>query len=199
MCEKHGFCSVKNRWAAGLLASLVLFAPGCGIILPKYTTAIERVAANDFERGLIAAAEAACADQEALAATCTKGTDATETCGWSCGETPYFKVPYAVTQEALSHYTDLIEDYQSLPFQFLGAPLTAELEYTANVFFQENHYDFELHQFVSVYRVTLQLSFVVSCRGSCVYDIDAERIVLFDLSGNLISVYGDAVRGYGIA
>lgn len=188
-----------KRWqceAASVLIAVLLASPlaGCGLILPKYTASVERVAANDFERGLIAAAEAACADQAALAATCTEGTDSSEECGWSCGQVEYFKVAYAVTQEALDYYQGLINKYNDFGVPPWEKPHSANLRYKASVSFDNRYTIPDGALFENVYLVDLDISFSAICGPICGDLMGAGRRVVFDAAGNLLAIEGDRQR-----
>lgn len=172
---------------------------GCSLLFGQYTAVVQRIAENDFEHGLIAAAEAACPGELEIAARCSDGGDPSELCDWSCGEVEYFKVVFAVTGEAIAYYEGLIEQFKGQRFTFASRPQIAELEYLADVHFEERFLALDGEMFTNAYVVVLQLHFQTVCGALCGNGMSAERKVVFDADGNLLKIEGDRWHGTSVS
>lgn len=189
------------RWVifgVGIVASTFSLS-SCSYLFGQYTAVVQRIADDDFERGLIAAAEAACPGEAEIAARCREGGDPSEECDWSCDEVEHFKVVFAVTGEALAYYEGLIEQFESQRFTFAARPQYAELVYLADVYFDDRYLALDGELFTNVYVVVLQLDFHTVCGALCGNGMTAERKVVFNADGNLLKIEGDRWHGTSVS
>lgn len=191
------------HWLAmcGLLLILAAVAPAA--MLPgaelkefpanpeKHVVQIQRKAATEADRKMIAAAEAAVPDKEALQKALGDKPMARDEVQWWHQEQLGVRIPFAVTGAAVEYFRKLVEGYQKQAFKRYSEP-TSKLDYEAGVAFHKS-FEHEGRTFKDVHVVTLKLSFSEHFAATVTEGMDFEkhRIVILDAKGAVLAIYGD--------
>ena len=186
-----GIAALLSGWGqAAILEGTVPkeYPPDAG----SHVVEIRRVAANAVQEKMIAAAEAAIPDQEALRKAVGDGKPlAKDEVQWWHEEKLGIRIPFAITGDAVAYYQSLVEGYGKRAFKRYMQP-SSKLEYHASAAF---HADFEHggRKFKDVHVVTLNLRFSQSFAATTTEAIEFEkwRIVILDTNGDVLTVDGD--------
>ena len=186
-----------------LMLGLAPSGPGTASVLPgakpkdwpanpdHHQVSIHRDGADETERRLIAAAEAAQPPRDAVqqAAGDTKLPESDKL--WWYTEQLGIRIPYAITAEAVTYFEDLVRKYGSQTLNRYLQP-SSRLEYHASIQFHREYQHLE-KTFQNVRVVTLKLHFQqkFAATPTEAMDIVKERVVIFDSSGTLVLVVGD--------
>lgn len=160
----------------------------------QHKISIQREAADDQEKKLIAAAEKSLPDAAALAKAI--GKDATgiaqpQTGPWWNKEVLGIRIPFAVTADAVDYYNKLVTEYGQQKLVRFTRP-SSEFSYHAKV---ARHAAFELEgkslQNVTVVTMTLKFrqNFVASVAEA--FGFEKSRTVVFDKHGKILGIQGD--------
>jgi hypothetical protein len=150
----------------------------------KHVISIERKAANEAEKTLIATAEAA----------------ETESDNWwilGVDRQPLMKsnvnVPYALTGEVVDYYAARIKEYQTKTYRSFMEP-RSRLAYTATVAHQDS-FTLTGKTYANVHVVTLNLSFDSRFTEDATMGISVmkRRTIVLDAAGQVLSVDGDGI------
>lgn len=159
----------------------------------QHVVTIQREAADDTERKLIAAAEKSQPDPAALLEAMNKdGGDAKpQASQWWNKETLGIRIPFAITADAVQYYSDLVNSNGQQKLVRYAQPSSA-FTYHAKV---SKHAAYELTgqslQNVSVVTMTLsfQQSFVATVAEG--FRFEKKREVVFDKDGKILHIQGD--------
>lgn len=167
----------------------------------SYTKSIERISASDFESDLIDQAEKYYPPREdVVSAAEWSGMEIPETKYWYYSNFDGVKIPFAITEDAINYYSDLIDEFNENPDDVFF--YMASFEYKAEVIFYENYVSPEAdsqgqatepESFDSVYVIKMTLVWEDYCGSLCAAWINKNRIVVFNESGELLKVYLDGV------
>lgn len=173
----------------------------------SYTKSIERIASNDFEADLIDQAEKYYPSREnVVSAAEWSGMEIPETKYWYYNSFDGVKIPFAITEDAINYYSDLIDEFNENPDDVFF--YSANFEYKAEVTFYENYISPETdsqeqatepESFDSVYVVKMALAWEDYCGSLCAAWINKDRIVVFNESGELLKVYLDGVSSVAVS
>lgn len=102
------------------------------------------------------------------------------------------RLPYSITGRAIDYYLGLIKEFEEGDFtRTNGITMKkAELFYMARVE-QEDSYRYKGRLLKDVYVVRMELRWSNYCGGECALYSKKERIILFNIHGNVIGVTGD--------
>ncbi|MFZ9937578.1 MAG: hypothetical protein ACO3JG_11060 [Luteolibacter sp.] len=158
----------------------------------KHLVEIRREAANGVQEKMIAAAEAAIPDEEALRKAMGDGQPlAKDEVQWWHEEKLGIRIPFAITGDAVAYYKSLVEGYGKRSFKRYMQP-SSKLEYHASAAF---HAEFEHggRKFKDVHVVTLKLRFAQSFAATTTEALEFEkrRTVILDTNGDVMAVDGD--------
>ncbi len=158
----------------------------------KHVVEIRREAANAVQEKMIAAAEAAIPDEEALRQAVDGDKPlAKDEVQWWHEEKLGIRIPFAVTGDAVAYYQKLVEGYGRQSFKRYMQP-TSKLEYHAKATF---HADFEHggRTFKDVHVVTLKLGFsqAFAATATEAMEFEKRRTVILDANGAVQAVDGD--------
>ena len=164
------------------------FPPDAG----KHLVEIRREAANAVQEKMIAAAEAAIPDEEALRKAMGDGQPlAKDEVQWWHEEKLGIRIPFAITGDAVAYYKSLVEGYGKRSFKRYMQP-SSKLEYHASAAL---HAEFEHggRKFKDVHVVTLKLRFAQSFAATTTEALEFEkrRTVILDTNGDVMAVDGD--------
>jgi hypothetical protein len=157
----------------------------------KHVIRIQRDAADDARKKLIAVAEAAAPDAAALKKAANGEVLAKDEVQWWHGETLGIRIPFAVTGAGVEYYRKLVEGYGKQAFKRCSEP-SSKLDYQAGVVF---HKEFE-HQgktYRDVHVVTLKLSFSQQFAASETegMEFEKQRTVILNAEGKVLAISGD--------
>ncbi|MEM1127970.1 MAG: hypothetical protein AAGI71_15080 [Bacteroidota bacterium] len=175
----------------------------------SYRTSIVREATSHVEADLIAQAEAVYPPRDSVLAHVPpeRHDRIPETGYWYLDSFDGVRIPYALTGDAVTYYSDLIDALEAgeqLPF------LTeASLEYRATASFRET-YTFDGQDpltlealpsvsFERVHVVEMSLAWYQYCGPVCAMWINHSRIVVFDEAGTLLQVFLDGPRPIAVS
>jgi hypothetical protein len=195
--------SAVLRVAAALLASIAIAVPVHAAVAEgtqpkefpanpaKHTVTVRREAADKAQSALIATAEAALPEKAALGkAAGEKGAPQGEKVWWY-QEQLGIRIPFAITGDAVSYYSDLVEKYGKRTFNRYVEP-SSRLEYNATV---KLHKEFKLDgkTFLNVHVVTLKLKFSQNFAATTTegMQFEKERTVVLDADGKVLHISGD--------
>jgi hypothetical protein len=163
---------------------------------------IARTYQSDDEAALIAKAEGALADEEAIIATI--GTEKLVAIGYQISEPLWWyqtfdgiRIPWAVTSDAVQYYLDVIMAFRDGNFSdTLGITMKkAYFGYEVSVNYlpklQVGGLTVE-----NVHMVTMKLSWSQFCGPECAMGFFKTRDVVFDSSGTLLFISGDGATDY---
>ena len=163
----------------------------------SYTKTVERAAASAFESSLIAQAEAAYPPRDSVLAAALWGgfSQIPEAGYWYYSSFDGVLIPYAITGDAVTYYSELIDSLERETSAFFTQ---AELEYKAAVSFEETYEEPSPEgvapspkSFERVYVVSMSLKWFQYCGSLCAMWIDQKRVVIFDEAGTLRRVFLD--------
>ena len=163
----------------------------------SYTKTIEREGTSAFEASLIAQAEAAYPPRDSVLAAVLpeQHGQIPETGYWYYSSFDGVLIPYAITGDAVTYYSALIDSLERETSAFFTQ---AELEYKADVSFEEAYaapspegVASPQESFERVYVVSMSLKWFQYCGSLCAMWIDQQRVVVFDASGTLLRVFLD--------
>ena len=194
---------VPCHWLALFGLLLILTAVARAAMLPgaelkefpanpeTHVIQIRRNAATDLEKKMIAAAEAAIPDKQALLKALGDQPMTGDKAQWWHQEQLGVRIPFAVTGAAVEYFQKLVEGYQKQAFKRYSEP-DSKLDYQAGVAF---HKSFE-HQgktFKDVHVVTLKLSFSEHFAATVTegMSFEKQRVVILDAKGTVLAVSGD--------
>ncbi len=176
----------------------------------SYTKTIERTYANEFERALIDSAEAAyptrdsvIADLYAMYAGLREWDEVIpEVNYWYWFSNDGVLIPYSLTIEAISYYSNLIDSLET--GQAHQSIQKAEFEFDASITFFENYEfkwpddwppprdnDLPTYLFEMVFVVQSSMKWHHQCIHECLMIINHKRTVVFDKQGNIIQIFLD--------
>ena len=166
----------------------------------KHEVVIKRVATDDKQSAMIAAAEVVQAPREAVlkeAKAQDPNADANQAAlpqgdkVWWYQEKLGIHIPYAITSEAIIYYSELVANNTRKIFKSYAEP-SSRLEYQASV---EFHKEFKLDDktFNEVNVVTLKLSFAANFTAEATSGLSFEktRIVVLDAGNKVLHLSGD--------
>lgn len=159
----------------------------------KHVVTIKRDAADAKQAELIATAETAAPDAEALKIAIADGPVPKNASQWWFRENLGIRTPFALTGSAVSYYSSLIESYGKQELERYAEP-SSRLDYQATV---ARHADFALDgkTYQDVYVVTLKLTFSEQFAATLTEGIffTKQRTVVLDSIGKVLAVSGDGV------
>ena len=134
---------MKINLLYSLVLILAIFSVSCNKeteepeIETSYTKSIERIFSNDFEKNLIEIAENTYPPRmHVWAAAALSNFEIPDTAYWYYNSFDGVLIPYAITNEAINYYSDLIDDLDAGRINTFF--ITADFEYKAEVEFREN-------------------------------------------------------------
>lgn len=152
---------------------------------------IKRESTDAKQTALIAAAEAAKPDAEALKKAVGDGPVPKHASPWWYQETLGIRIPFALTGAAVTYYSTLIEGYKKQTFERFMEP-SSKLDYHATVAF---HAEFKLdgQSYKEVHVVTLKLTFTehFAATSSEGMAFEKQRTVVLDAVGKVLAISGD--------
>ena len=194
-----------------LLLSIALAGCDSGGTEPEversYSKSIVREAASVFEATLIARAEVVYPPRDSVVAAAWDPVQVPEVGYWFYGAFDGVLLPYAITGDAVTYYSELIDALEAGErLQFLTA---ASLDYRATASFREE-YTFEgvdpetleplpSESFERVYVVEMSLKWHQYCGFDCAMWIDHDRVVVFDEAGDVLRVFLDGPRPIAVS
>lgn len=159
----------------------------------RHVVKIERIAQNEAESALITAAENFAPEEKPLLAAAQKQDEAAKLVAkqWWYYEALSVKIPFALTADAVSYYTDLVNGFGKQKLTRYSAP-GSHFHYQARVSKQET-FELDGKTFTKVSVVTLSLSFSQQFVTTLTegMDIAKTRTVVFDAAGKVIHCSGD--------
>lgn len=160
----------------------------------RHKITIQREAADENEKKLIAAAEKSLPDAAALAKSVIKdesGLAKPQAGAWWNKEILGIRIPYALTADAVQYYSDLVKDYGQQKLVRFTQP-SSGFTYQAKV---SKHAAYEIDgkslENVTVVTMTMKFhqNFVASVADG--FQFGKSRIVVFDKDGKILHVKGD--------
>jgi hypothetical protein len=157
----------------------------------KHTVVVTRKAADEAERRLIAAAEAAQPPRTEVQKAAGETKLPEQGPLWWYREALGLRVPYALTAEAVEYFTALVRGYGKELFTRYTQP-SSRVDYTASVAAHESFQHGE-RTFTNVRVVTLTLAFDQNfcATGTEGLAFRKERVVVFDAAGAILAIIGD--------
>ena len=157
----------------------------------KHVIHIQRDAADDAQKKMIALAESTAPDADALIKAADGQALAKDEVRWWHGETLGIRIPYAVTGASVEYYKKLVEGYQKQAFKRYIEP-SSRLDYHASVVFQKE-FEHQGKAYKDVHVVTLKLSFSQQFAASTTegMDFEKQRTVILDAKGRVLAISGD--------
>ena len=177
-------------------------------IYRSYTKIISRVSSKSFEDSLIFEAEKIYPDRDSVLAAVDPNEHFSipETAYWFYSTFDGVYLPYAITNDAITYYDNIIDSLNAGVYQCF---ITAEFEYTAKISFKEEYtFDeddpltlepFPIVSFARVYVLHMSLKWSHYCGPLCGLWINHKRIVIFDEYGNLLNVFLDGKRPVAVS
>lgn len=166
----------------------------------EYTKQIDRIYSNDFEKNLITIAESIYPPRDSVINVTPPELIPfiPDSNYWFYQTFDGVAIPYAITNEAIIYYSEIIDTLNSIQNSFI---YKAVFGYSAKATFY-NSYIFEgidpitrlplqSETFNDVYVISMDLSWDHYCGPECGLYIDHKRIVVFDNLGNLIKIFYD--------
>jgi hypothetical protein len=171
----------------------------------SHTVVIRRIYDGSDQAKLILAAESAVPKREdVIRAMRDSGKEALEAAPcehpwWSATFDKVF-VPYAITAEAVSYYTDLSEAFRKGDFSGANGikMQKSDLVYVAIVT-QQRCFEYEDKEFENVSVVTMDLWWNQYCGSECAMDFRKKRVVVFDQDGNVLHIFHDGKTLYAVS
>lgn len=153
----------------------------------RHEITIRRIAANDVEKKMIAAAEAACPDQAALLKTARWTRPPVGTGLWWNKEVHGIRIPFAISGAAVDYYAGLVNGYRRREFRGFSEP-GSRFVYEASVMRRQ-----EPEGHAPVFVVKMRIFFLESFAASPTEQIrfQKEREVILDQSGKVLQIAGD--------
>jgi hypothetical protein len=110
---------------------------------------------------------------------------------WWCESRCGVKIPYAITEDAIAYYENMIRANQKKDWEAYIEPGSSCM-YTAGVSYKKT-WQHEDTTFSNVYVVTLELQFNADFTGDATTGVHftKSRTVVIDKAGTVIAVYGD--------
>lgn len=159
-----------------------------------HKVAIQREAAGDQEKQLIAAAEKSLPDAAALAKSAGKddtGISKPQSGAWWNKEVLGIRIPYALTADAVAYYSELVNGYGKQKLVRFVQP-SSEFSYHAKV---TTHAAFDLNgksvQNVTVVTMTMKFRQHFTATVAEGFSFEKSRTVVFDKDGKILGVQGD--------
>lgn len=159
----------------------------------RHVVKVERVFQNDAESALITAAENLAPNEKELLAEAQKQDDAAKLVAkqWWYYEALAVKIPFALTADAVTYYTELVNGFGKQKLSRYSAP-GSNFHYQARV---SKHESFEIDgkTFTNVSVVTLSMTFSESFVTTVTEGMDfaKKREVVFDAAGKVLHCSGD--------
>ena len=159
----------------------------------RHVVKVERVFQNDAESALITVAENLAANEKELLAAAQKQDEAAKPVAkqWWYYEALAVKIPFALTADAVSYYTELVNGFGKQKLSRYSAP-GSNFHYQARV---SKHESFEIDgkTFTNVSVVTLSMTFSQHFVTTVTegMDIAKTRTVVFDAAGKVLHTSGD--------
>jgi hypothetical protein len=140
---------------------------------------------------MIAAAEAAIPDRQALQKALGDQPMAKDEVQWWHQEQLGVRIPFAITGAAVEYFKKLVEGYQKQDFKRYSEP-SSKLDYQAGVVFHKS-FEHEGKTFTDVHVVTLKISFSEHFAATVTegMSFEKQRIVILDAKGTVLAVSGD--------
>ncbi len=157
----------------------------------KHQVVVQRTAADETEKKMIALAEAAYPKKEDVVAAGNLQPVPADDKLWSHKDVQGVRIPYAITGAAITWYTKFVQDAAAKEFTRFIEP-SSKLEYTASVQSKEN---FEIngkpvpHVYVVKMKLVFDESFVAG--GTEAIHFAKEREVVLDPAGKVLKITGD--------
>lgn len=191
------------RLAATLVASVAITVPALAAVLPdskpkdwpanpaRHTVTVRREAADKTQSALIAAAEAALPEKAALSRAAGEKGAPQGAKVWWYQEQLGIRIPFAITDDAVAYYTNLVEKYGKQTFNRYVEP-SSRLEYNAAVKLHKE-FKFDGKTFNNVQVVTLKLKFSQNFAATTAegMSFEKERTVILDADGKVLHISGD--------
>ena len=157
----------------------------------KHVVSVTRTAKDAGEEKLIAAAEGALPERDALLKAADPNQPPAGERLWWHAEQLDIKLPFAITKEAIDYYSEVVTKFGKQEFKGFIQP-TSNLTYAASV---TSHPTLELDgkTFTNVRVVTMTLEFGQSfcVQQSAAMHFSKERKVVFDANGKILHISGD--------
>jgi hypothetical protein len=158
-----------------------------------HKTAIQRHAADDHEKKLIAAAEKSQPDPAALLEAIGKGNGTAKPVAgqWWNKEALGIRIPFAITGDAVQYYSDLVTKYGEQKLVRFAQPSSA-FTYHAKVS-KPAAYEIDGKSLQNVTVVTMTLTFRQNFVATVAegFSFEKTREVVFDKDGKILHVQGD--------
>lgn len=158
----------------------------------RHVATIQRVAADDHEKKLIAAAEKSLPDAAALAKAVGNDAAAKPQSGpWWNKEVLGVRIPFAVTADAVQYYSDLVKNYGQQKLVRYSPP-SSEFTYHAKVS-KPDTFDLNGKSLENVTVVTMTMKFRQMFAATVAegFHFEKSRIVVFDKDGKILGTQGD--------
>jgi hypothetical protein len=157
----------------------------------KHRITIRREAADAARTKMIATAETAQPDAEALRKAIGEGPQPKDASQWWYREELGIRIPFAVTDQAVEYFSKQVGDYRKQEFKRHSEP-SSRVDYHASV---ASHLQFEHdgRKFADVHVVTLKLVFMQNFAATATEGMHFEKVrtVVLDANGKVLAVYGD--------
>lgn len=203
MKTKSHASTITRRLFSAFFLGLALSVPSPAAMTPdakeknwpanpeKHQITIRREAADATQTKMIATAETARPDADALRKAIGKGPEPKDASQWWYREELGIRIPFAVTAEVVEYFSKQVGDYRKQEFKRYIEP-SSSVDYHASVAF---HRQFEQDggKFADVHVVTLKLVFVqnFAATGTEGMQFEKVRTVVLDANGKVLAVYGD--------
>ena len=158
-----------------------------------HKTSVQREAANEAEKKLIAAAEKSAPDAASLLEAIREhGDGAQPQAGqWSNKQVCGIRIPFALTADAVAYYTELVNGYARQKFVRYSQP-SSSFTYQAKAA-KRDRYELDGKSFSNVTVVTLTMTFSQNFAATVAegFSFEKKREVVFDKDGKIVHVSGD--------
>ncbi|MEM1096856.1 MAG: hypothetical protein AAGJ10_19835 [Bacteroidota bacterium] len=166
-----------------------------------FTKSINRESTTAFEAELLARAEATYQPRDSVLVNLSaeERLELPESDYWYYTSFEDVRIPYAITGDAVSYYSDLIDVMNTGSDN--SALRSAALEYQASSLFRPSYTIIGVDPITGerlandtldrVYVVEISLRWASGCGEDCSISIDRERLIVFDEQGNLLRVLFD--------
>lgn len=159
----------------------------------RHVVKVDREFQTEADSALIIAAENLAPSEKELLATAQKQDQAAKTVAkqWWYQEALGVKIPFAVTTDAVSYYTELVNGFGTQKLKRYSPP-ASRFHYAAKVTKHES-YESDGKTFANVSVVTLTMSFSEHFVTTMTEGMDftKTRVVVFDAAGKVLHTSGD--------
>lgn len=119
-----------------------------------------------------------------------RSTSSTEENLWWYDEFDGTRLPYAITESAVTYYQQKIEEFRIGKFSKNITILNSSFKYIANIKYQQE-FIHEQHKYKDVYVVTMDLNWRQYCGQLCAMTFQKKRMVVLKGTGEVLGVFFD--------